>query len=49
MIFHYLSVVIFIYCIFILQFLSADPVRYTRHRKQSSQHSTRCCVITHIT
>jgi len=34
---------------FILQSMSADSVRDTRHRKESSQHSTRSCVITHIT
>jgi len=33
----------------ILQSMSADSVRETRHRKESSQHSTRSCVITHIT
>jgi len=35
--------------IFILQSQSADSVRDTTHRRQYSQHSTRCCVITHIT
>jgi len=29
--------------------MSADSVRETRHRMESSQHSTRSCVITHIT
>jgi len=32
-----------------LQSLPADSVRDTRHRWESFQHSTRCCVITHIT
>jgi len=34
---------------FILQSMSADSVRETTHRKESSQHSTRSFVITHIT
>jgi len=34
---------------FILQSLPADSVRDTRHRNEYSQHSTRSCVITHIT
>jgi len=32
-----------------LQSLSADSVRETKLRTQYSQHSTSCCVITHIT
>jgi len=34
---------------FLLQFMSADSVRETRHKRESSQHSTRSCAITHIT
>jgi len=29
--------------------MSADSVRETRHRRESSQDNTRSCVITHIT
>jgi len=29
--------------------MSADSVRETKHKMESSQHSTRSCVITHIT
>jgi len=29
--------------------VSADSVRGTRHRRESSQDSTRSCVVTHIT
>jgi len=41
--------VLFLMYIFILQSFPADSVRETRHRMESSQHSTRCFVITHIT
>jgi len=34
---------------FILQSISADSVEDTRHKKESSQNSTRSCVITHFT
>jgi len=34
---------------FLLQSMSADSVRETRHRIESSQHSTRSYFITHIT
>jgi len=29
--------------------MSADSVRETKHKRESSQHSTRSCVIIHIT
>jgi len=38
-----------LYIISILQSKSADSVRDTRHKVESSLHSTGCCVITHIT
>jgi len=34
---------------FILQSVSADSVREAKHNMQSSQHSTRSCIITHFT
>jgi len=34
---------------FILQSMSADSVRETKHRMESSQQSTGSCVITNIT
>jgi len=33
----------------LFQFMSADSARETKHRRELSQHSTRSCVITHIT
>jgi len=33
----------------LLQSMSADSARETKHRMEFSQHSTRSCVITHIT